>query len=173
MVLNKKEKRNICLRAMRESDWKSVSSIYAEGIATGFATFEKDIPDYASWDKAHLPHCRIVAELQEKVAGWAALSPVSGRCVYGGVAEVSVYVGSEFRGLGIGKLLMEELIDLSEQQGLWTLQSGIFPENTGSIKLHERAGFRRIGKRERVGKLDGVWKDNVLFERRSKKIGID
>ncbi|MBT8184727.1 MAG: GNAT family N-acetyltransferase [Eudoraea sp.] len=158
---------------MKESDWPFVSKIYAEGIETGFATFEKEIPSYEDWDGNHLKSCRIIAIEQDKILGWAALSPVSGRCVYGGVAEVSVYIGKDFRGRGIGKLLMKELIEQSEVAGLWTLQSGIFPENTGSIKLHEDVGFRRIGQRERIGKLDGVWKDNVIFERRSKKIGID
>ncbi len=158
---------------MSQTDWPSVSAIYSEGIATGFATFEKDIPGYDSWDKNHLPSCRLVAENEGQILAWAALSPVSDRCVYGGVAEVSVYVGKDSRGFGIGKLLMEALIDQSEQQGLWALQSGIFPENIGSIKLHEQVGFRRIGIRERVGKLNGVWKDNVLFEKRSKKVGID
>lgn len=164
---------NILIRPMQPADWVSVAAIYGEGIATGFATFEKDIPGYESWDKNHLRECRLVAEKDHVVLGWAALSPVSDRCVYGGVAEVSVYVSTASRGMGIGTLLMEALIDQSEQQGLWTLQSGIFPENTGSIKLHEQIGFRRIGIRERVGKLDGVWRDNVIFERRSRKVGID
>ena len=105
--------------------------------------------------------------------GWAALSPVSDRCVYGGVAEVSVYVGQNHKGKGVGKLLMQHLIEHSESEGFWTLQSGIFPENKGSIRLHEKVGFRYLGKRERVGKLNGTWKDNLLFERRSKVIGID
>ncbi len=158
---------------MTKSDWEAVLAIYAEGIATGFATFEKSLPTYAAWNKGHLKTCRLVAVNGDTVLGWAALSPVSGRCVYGGVAEVSVYVGQSSRGAGVGKLLMEHLIAQSEAAGFWTLQSGIFPENTGSIKLHEIMGFRHIGKRERIGKLDGVWKDNVLFERRSKIIGID
>ena len=165
--------KNITIRAMTTSDWSSVKKIYEEGIATGFATFEKDIPSYDSWDNDHLSSCRIIAETSNEIMGWAALSPVSSRCVYGGVAEVSVYVSDSSRGLGIGKLLMQELIDLSEKEGLWTLQSGIFPENEASIRLHEQVGFRRIGHRERVGKIDGEWKDNVIFERRSKKVGID
>lgn len=159
-------------RTLKAADWPSVSRIYAEGIATGYATFEKEIPTFENWDKDHLSSCRIVAEKNSEILGWAALSPVSDRCVYGGVAEVSVYIGTGHRGLGIGKLLMKKLISLSETAGIWTLQSGIFPENTGSIKLHENLGFRRIGHRERVGKLDGVWKDNVIFERRSKVVGI-
>lgn len=161
------------IRPMKTEDWASVSKIYEEGIATGFATFETNIPNYEVWDNAHLKACRIVTIKAGEVAGWAALSPVSSRCVYGGVAEVSVYIGKDYWGLGIGKLLMENLISQSEKENLWTLQSGIFPENIGSIKLHEKVGFRYIGKRERVGKLKGIWKDNLLFERRSTAIGID
>ncbi len=162
----------IQIRPIQKKDWKAVSQIYREGIATGFATFETEIPNYETWDTAHMENCRIVAVENEHILGWAALSPVSGRCVYGGVAEVSVYVGKKARGQGVGKLLMKTSIDLSERDGLWTLQSGIFPENKGSIKLHEQMGFRYIGKRERVGKLKGIWKDNLLFERRSEKVGI-
>lgn len=158
---------------MTANDWPTVSKIYAEGIATGFATFEKKIPSYEHWDQGHLKNCRIVATHNNSVIGWAALSPVSSRCVYGGVAEVSIYISQESRGLGIGKLLMKALISQSEQEGLWTLQSGIFPENEASIRLHEKMGFREIGKKERIGKLDGIWKDNLLFERRSKTVGVD
>ncbi len=158
---------------MRANDWKAVSLIYAEGIATGFATFERTVPSYEIWNDAHLKACRLVATDEENILGWAALSPVSSRCVYGGVAEVSVYIGKNQRGLGVGKMLMENLIVKSETESLWTLQSGIFPENEASIRLHKKMGFRYIGKRERVGKLDGNWKDNLLFERRSKKVGID
>ena len=164
---------NIQILPMKGTDWPAVSGIYAEGIATGIATFEKVVPDFENWDKNHLSTCRLVAVKEQKVLGWAALSPVSGRCVYGGVAEVSVYIGKKFRGLGIGKLLLNNLIEQSETAGLWTLQAGIFPENKGSIKLHEKLGFRRIGHRERIGQLDGIWKDNVIFERRSKKVGND
>ncbi len=163
---------NITIRPMQAEDWTSVSQIYKEGIATGFATFEKNVPTYESWDSAHMKTCRLVAVNEDYILGWAALSPVSSRCVYGGVAEVSVYVGQNSRGMGVGKILMETLIAESEKDGIWTLQSGIFPENMGSIRLHEQVGFRCIGKRERVGELDGIWKDNVLFERRSKVVGI-
>ncbi len=159
-------------RKMEASDWEVVSKIYAEGIATGFATFETNTPTYEAWDAAHMSTCRIVAFEDEKILGWAALSPVSSRCVYGGVAEVSVYVGQDSRGKGAGKLLMETLIKESEAEGLWTIQSGIFPENKGSIELHKKVGFRYIGKRARVGKLAGEWKDNLLFERRSETVGI-
>lgn len=158
---------------MSVAHWPAVAQIYKQGIDTGFATFEKEVPSYEQWNKNHILRCRLVALRDDKVEGWAALSPVSGRCVYGGVAEVSVYVAEKTRGFGLGKLLMEELITASEKEGFWTLQSGIFPENKGSIKLHEKAGFRYLGKRERIGQLDGIWKDNLLFERRSKIIGIN
>ncbi len=161
------------IREMSINDWGEVARIYKEGIATGYATFEKQIPSFEEWDKNHIKSCRLVAIRGAELLGWAALSPVSGRCVYGGVAEVSVYVGKNARGFGIGKKLMEVLILKSEAAGLWTLQAGIFPENIGSIKLHEKVGFRMIGKRERIGNLDGVWKDNLIFERRSTVIGID
>ncbi|MFT4832352.1 MAG: L-amino acid N-acyltransferase YncA [Psychroserpens sp.] len=160
------------IRKMIVSDWERVASIYAEGIATGHATFETKVPSYEHWDANHLTNCRLVVVHEERVVGWAALSPVSGRCVYGGVAEVSVYVSTKSRGLGIGKLLLKQLVIESEEAGFWTLQSGIFPDNTGSILLHKKMGFRKIGHRERVAQLDGVWKDNVLFERRSTKVGV-
>jgi len=152
--------------------YDAVARIYLEGIETGNATFETQAPDWEKWDKGHLQHCRIIADVDNQVAGWAALSPVSGRCVYGGVAEVSVYIGKEHRGMGIGKALLEELIAQSEQNGLWTLQSGIFPENVSSIRLHEQCGFRRIGFREKVGQLGGRWCDTIQFERRSKVVGV-
>lgn len=161
------------IRAMTPADWEEVARIYAEGIATGYATFEKNVPTWEDWDRNHLQSCRLVAVDKRRILGWAALSPVSSRCVYGGVAEVSVYVGRNARGRGVGMALMHLLISESEAAGFWTLQSGIFPENKGSIVLHEKVGFRKIGVRERVGKLDDEWKDNVLFERRSNKIGID
>ncbi|MAU15041.1 MAG: N-acetyltransferase [Muricauda sp.] len=161
------------VRNMKPTDWEEVSRIYSEGIATGMATFETTVPSYEKWDKAHTEHCRLVAEQNGEIMGWAALSPVSSRCVYGGVGEVSVYVSSKSRGKGVGKLLMEHLITESEKAGYWTIQSGIFPENTASIKLHEKMGFRYIGKRERIGKIHGIWKDNLLFEKRSDKVGVD
>ena len=157
---------------MYPTDWDSVAKIYEQGIATGYATFEKNVPSFEAWDNAHLSSCRLVAIENDTVIGWAALSAVSSRCVYGGVAEVSVYVAREHSGKGIGKMLMLHLIPQSEKEGIWTLQSGIFPENEGSIVLHKKVGFRYIGKREKVGQLDGIWKDNLLFERRSKIVGI-
>lgn len=159
---------------MKADDWTSVAKIYNDGISSGFATFETSAPDYANWNKAHLKACRLIATLAQETIGWAALSPVSGRCVYGGVAEVSIYIATSARGLGIGKLLMKQLITDSEKEGIWTLQSGIFPENKASIELHKSIDFRYIGKREKIGKTaEGVWKDNLLFERRSTAIGID
>ena len=158
---------------MHPEDWPAVSRIYKEGIATGFATFEKEIPSYVTWDKAHIKECRLIAFDGESIAGWAALSPVSSRCVYGGIGEVSVYIGNNHRGKGLGKQLLLTLIDASEKAGYWTIQSGIFPENKASIIIHEQCGFRLIGCREKVGKLDGVWKDNLIFEKRSTTVGID
>ncbi len=158
---------------MTPGDWPEVARIYEEGIATGLATFETSVPDWTSWDQAHMQSCRLVATEDSSLAGWAALSPVSSRCVYGGVAEVSIYISAEARGKGLGLKLLRALIGESEKAGIWTLQSGIFPENTASIKLHEKGGFRRIGYRERIGCLHGIWKDNVLFERRSPSIGYN
>nr|WP_299342512.1 GNAT family N-acetyltransferase [Allomuricauda sp.] len=161
------------IREMSPDDWESVSKIYKEGIETGIATFEQQIPSYEHWDEAHIQSCRLVVEENGTLLGWAALSPVSSRCVYGGVGEVSIYVGNLSRGKGVGKALLQQLIDESEKAGFWTIQSGIFPENKASIHLHEKVGFRFIGKRERVGKIHGVWKDNLLFEKRSNQVGID
>ncbi len=165
-------KNTLGVRKMTATDWKAVATIYAEGIATSIATFETKVPTYSTWNKSHMQNCRIVAIYNKLVIGWAALSPVSSRCVYEGVAEVSIYVASNYRGMGVGKLLMKNLIATSESIGIWTLQSGIFTDNKSSIELHKKAGFRYIGKRERVGKLNGEWKDNLLFEKRSKLIGI-
>ena len=164
---------NIQVIKMLPQHWQDVARIYAEGIATGNATFQKDIPSWEEWDISHLQNCRFVALNTEGVVlGWAALTPVSGRCVYAGVAEVSVYVTPQYSGHGVGKMLMNALIESSETEGLWTLQAGIFPENIGSVRLHESVGFRQIGRRERIGKMDGVWRDTLLLERRSEKVGI-
>jgi L-amino acid N-acyltransferase YncA len=153
-------------------DYPQVAAIYASGIATGMATFQTEATDWEQWDKSHLKECRIAAFDGDQMMGWAALTPVSNRCVYAGVAEVSIYISENFRGKGIGKLLLMQLVDESEKIGLWTLQSGIFAENTASIKLHEYCGFRVIGTREKIGKKDGVWKDNIIMERRSKTVGV-
>jgi len=155
-----------------EKHYPQVAKIYADGIATGQATFQTEAPGWLDWDKAHLPHSRIAAIENDELAGWAALTAVSSRCVYAGVAEVSVYIAENFRGKGVGKMLMQELIRQSEEQGIWTLQSGIFPENKASISLHEKCGFRIIGYREKVGCMNGVWRDTVIMERRSRKVGI-
>lgn len=159
------------LRPMTPADWPDVSRIYGEGIATGDATFETSVPSWESWDAAHLAEPRLVALAGDRMAGWAALSPVSDRCAYGGVAEVSVYVAGDARGRGVGGLLLGELVAASERAGLWTLQAGIFPENVVSLALHERHGFREVGRRERLGKLAGRWRDVLLLERRSRVVG--
>jgi phosphinothricin acetyltransferase len=157
---------------MRGEDWDTVRAIYREGIATGNATFETDAPAWEAWDNGHLRACRLVAKTDGRVAGWAALSPVSGRCVYAGVAEVSIYVAGSARGQGIGQALLVALVEASERAGLWTLQAGIFPENAASLALHRACGFREVGRRECIGQMDGVWRDVVLMERRSKVVGI-
>ena len=161
------------VKKMLPVHWPTVAAIYKEGIDTGIATFETKVPSWENWDKAHLDVCRFVSLIDEKICGWAALSPVSSRCVYGGVAEVSVYVSSECQGFGVGKLLMKRLIEESEKEGYWTLQSGIFPENSVSLNLHASLGFRKIGFRERIAKMNGVWIDNILMEKRSAVVGID
>ncbi len=145
-----------------------MKTIYEEGIATKYATFETELPEWTEWDKDHLKFCRFVALNDDKIVGWAALSPISGRCIYSGVAEVSVYVSAAARGKGVGKLLLNKLIQESEIKDIWTLQAGIFLENQVSIMLHKNTGFREVGYREKIGKLDGVWRDVILLERRSK-----
>ncbi|RDC65292.1 GNAT family N-acetyltransferase [Adhaeribacter pallidiroseus] len=158
---------------MREQDWPAVATIYREGMATGNATFQKEVPTWPEWDKSHVPDCRFVAKLDEEVVGWAALSPISSRCVYGGVAEVSVYIKQNNRGQRIGENLLKHLVTASELTGFWTLQASIFPENTASIRIHEKAGFSVVGRRERIGKMDDTWRDTILLERRSATVGID
>ncbi len=158
---------------MTADNWTSVAEIYRQGIETGNATFQQEIPTFEDWDTAHLKNCRIVCFIEDEVAGWAALTPISGRCVYAGVAEVSVYVADKFRGRKVGFQLLKQLIDESEKENLWTLQAGIFPENTASISIHEKLGFRKVGYRERIGKMKGTWRDTILLERRSDKNGID
>jgi phosphinothricin acetyltransferase len=158
---------------MTPDDWPAVLQIYVEGIATRQATFETEAPSWDAWDASHLPFARLVARQDEQVCGWAALSPVSSRQVYAGVAEVSVYVAESQRGLGLGRCLLEALIAESEANDIWTLQAVMFSENSASIALHRRCGFHEVGRRERIAKLDGVWRDTTLFERRSRQIGID
>lgn len=162
---------NIMIENMTESDWQDVATIYKQGIQSRNSTFEKDCPDWKTWNKNHRSDCRLVAKQNGKVIGWAALSNISGRSVYAGVSEVSIYVDSNFQGHGIGRKLMEKLISESEKANIWTLQAGIFPENKTSIRLHERNGFRTVGIREKIGKMDSEWRNVVLMERRSTKIG--
>ena len=157
---------------METSDWPTVRDIYREGIATGHATFETKLPDWERWDGAHLLDGRLVARSAGQILGWAALSPVSKRAVYAGVAEVSIYVGEQFRGLGVGRELLSELIRESESAGIWTLQAGIFPENESSVALHKACGFCEVGRRQRIGKLAGKWRDVLLLERRSVVAGV-
>ena len=164
---------NILFRNLIEEDWGQVSEIYRQGLDTGNATFASEVPSWNEWDKGHLQACRLVAEGDGIIAGWAALSPVSSRCVYGGVAEVSIYISNKFKGRHIGSMLLEKLVAESEEKGFWTLQAGIFPENKASIIIHERAGFRKVGFREKIGQMKGVWRDTVLMERRSNKIGME
>lgn len=156
---------------MSVADWDAVRSIYLEGIATGNATFETEAPDFAVWDSSHLSDHRIVARRQGAVIGWAALSPVSERCVYGGVAENSVYVAAAEAGRGVGRRLLIALIKGAERDGIWTIQTGIFPENVASLALHQRCGFRIVGRRERLGMHHGVWRDVLFLERRSSVAG--
>lgn len=159
-------------RNLEAQYYSQLASIYLEGIATGIATFQTDVPEWEDWDKSHLSHCRIAAFEAERMSGWAALSPVSSRTVYEGVAEVSIYIAAAFRGKGIGKLLMCQLIKESEEAGVWTLQSAVFPNNVASIKLHKQCGFRQIGYKEKIGQKDGIWIDNIIMERRSKVVGV-
>ncbi len=157
---------------MLPADWPGVRAIYLEGIATCNATFETAAPEWERWDAAHLPVCRLIAREHASALGWAALSPVSSRQVYSGVAEVSVYVAASVRGKGVGRQLLSALVEASEQENIWTLQAGIFPENHASIHLHQKCGFRIVGARERIGCLAGVWRDVVQMERRSKSVGV-
>jgi len=155
---------------MLPEHWPIVSQIYQEGISTGNATFETSVPSWEKFDQAHHRFCRIVALEDRAVVGWAALTPISTRAAYAGVADLSVYVSGSNRGRGYGQALLNELVDDSERNGIWTLQAGIFPENIPSLHLHKSCGFRVVGTRERIGKLNGVWRDTVLLERRSSAV---
>jgi L-amino acid N-acyltransferase YncA len=161
---------NYRIAPLQPDDWPAVREIYAEGIATGNATFETELPAWEKWDSGHRADCRLLARDDERVLGWAALSPISTRRVYAGVAEVSVYVAAAARGRGVGKALLKKLMEESEANGIWTLQAGIFPENTASIALHKSCGFHEVGVRRRIGKLGNTWRDVLLLERRSPKI---
>jgi L-amino acid N-acyltransferase YncA len=158
------------LRELREEDWPAVREIYEQGIAGRNATFETEAPDWDTWDRSHLDGHRLVAVEDGRVLGWAALAPVSERCVYQGVAENSVYVDSAAQGRSLGKALLERLVTDAEQAGIWTIQTGVFPENEASVALHLRCGFRVVGTRERLGRLDGEWRDVLFLERRSELI---
>lgn len=157
---------------MLQTHWDKVKPIYKEGIATGIATFETEVPEWEIWERNHLENCRLIAFVKNNVVGWGALCAVSWRKVYAGVAEVSIYVAKAEQGKGIGKRLLQELIRESEQAGIWTLQAGIFAENAISIALHESCGFREVGLREKIGKFNSTWKDIMLMERRSKIAGV-
>ena len=154
------------VRPLVPSDWPAVAAIFAEGIATGDATFETTVPTWEDWDARHLPEHRFVAELDGEVAGWVAVVPYSSRAAYRGVGEESVYVAERARGRGVGRALLEKLIESARAGGLWTLQAGVFPENHGSLALHHSLGFREVGLRERIGQLNGAWRDVVLLELR-------
>jgi L-amino acid N-acyltransferase YncA len=161
----------VTIEHLRPDHWNAVARIYAQGIATGNATFETEVPSWERWDASHLADHRLVAVRDGRVVGWAALSPVSERRVYSGVTEESVYVAEEVRGEGVGRKLLEALIAGAEAAGIWTIQTGIFPENKASVRMHERVGFRIVGTRERLGKHADVWRDVLFLERRSPIVG--
>lgn len=164
------------IEEMKASDWDQVKNIYLEGIKTGIATFqsEDDLPTWESWNNGHISSCRLVARWGVNIFGWVALNPYSSRSVYSGVAEVSIYIGEKYKGLGIGTVLLEYLVVQSEINGFWTLQAGITRENIASIRLHKKCGFREVGIREKIGKMkSGKWHDTVLMERRSSIVAID
>jgi L-amino acid N-acyltransferase YncA len=165
------QKHSFSIDALQPEDWEAVRQIFLEGIATRNATFETTAPDWPTWDATHLQLCRQVARAGASVLGWAALSLYSRRAVYAGVAEVSIYIGERWRGQGVGSVLLQSLVAESERQGFWTLQSGILTENTASLQLHLSCGFRIVGRRERIGQMQGVWRDVLLLERRSLFVG--
>jgi len=163
----------VTFRKLIDKDWEAVSQIYLEGIETGNATFEGAVPTWDDWDKNHLSNCRLVAEIDNKVVGWCALSPISSRKVYQGVAEISVYISSNFYGKKIGSTLLNKLIVESEANNIWTLQASIFRENIASLRIHKKLGFRKVGYREKIGFMHGKWRDTILVERRSKIIAVN
>jgi L-amino acid N-acyltransferase YncA len=160
----------LAIEPLRAEHWEAVARIYAEGIATGDATLETEVPDWAAWDESHLPDQRFVAMHDGRVVGWVAATPVSGLCVFGGVVEDSVYVAAEVRGTGVGRKLLDHLVASTERAGIWTIEAGILPENEASIRVHERAGFELVGRRKRLGNLNGIWRDVLLLERRSSVV---
>lgn len=161
----------IFIHRMLPFHWEAVKNIYIQGIASKNATFQTEAPEWDDWDKSHPQNLRFVGQIENVITGWGAFSPVSSRIVYSGVMEVSIYVHKDFRGKGIGNALLGRLVTESELQGIWTLQAGIFPENHSSIALHEKFGFRKVGYREKIGKMDGIWRDTILMERRSQVTG--
>lgn len=163
----------VVLRPLADADWADVRRIYLEGIATGQATFETEAPAWERWDAGHRRDCRLAAVEEGRLVGWAALSPVSARRAYEGVGEVSVYVAAEARGRGLGETLLRALVEASEAADLWTLQASVFPENVPSLRIHERLGFRRVGHRERIARHHGIWRDTVILERRSTRVGAE
>lgn len=163
-------KENTIIKPLNESHRKEILEIYKLGIETKNATFNTLVPTWEEWDNSHLKHSRFVIESDDKIAGWIALSPVSSRCNYSGVAEVSVYIHPDFGALGFASELMQILIDESERNGIWTLQSSIFSENIASVKLHEKFDFRKIGFREKISKIDEIWRDTNLYERRNPNL---
>ncbi|MFC3041713.1 GNAT family N-acetyltransferase [Virgibacillus xinjiangensis] len=165
--------RIIMVDQMRKEDWNQVKQIYQDGIETGNATFDTEPPDREEWDRKYLQVCRLVAREGNQVIGWAALLPVASKDAFSGVAELSIYLRTGSSGKGVGTKLMDELVKKSESKGFWTLQAGIFLENHGSIRLHEKFGFKMVGVRSRIGKLNGVWRDVLLMERRSTVVGLD
>ena len=162
---------NVYIEVMQPTHWPAVREIYREGLETEQATFETAVPTWETWNSGHRPDCRLIARMDNKIVGWAALSPVSKRPVYAGVAEVSIYIKANARGMGVGAELMGALIDASENAGIWTLQASIFPENKASDALHAAFGFRLVGVRKRIAQMDGVWRDTILLERRSEITG--
>ncbi len=164
---------DVIIRAMERRDWDAVAAIFQEGIDLKTSTFHQEVPSYEAWDASHTTDCRLVAVHEDQVIGWTALSPYSSRAVYSGVAELGIYIKTEYRGHKVGEKLLRALVEESEKQGYWTLQAGIFEINRASIALHEKVGFRMVGYRERIGKdNNGVWQNTVLMERRSPRIGM-
>ncbi|MDR0981359.1 MAG: GNAT family N-acetyltransferase [Methanocalculaceae archaeon] len=162
---------DVTVREMISGDWDAVQRIYQDGIDTGIATFQPEVPPFAEWDRVHLPFCRLVAVASDIVIGFAVLMPVSARAVYAGVAEVSIYIAPEYAGKGAGTILLNALIAASERHGIWMLQSGILSGNVASVRLHEKCGFRLVGYREKIGcDRYGTWRDVIFFERRSHAV---
>jgi phosphinothricin acetyltransferase len=160
------------IRAMQDSDGPKVLEIYAFGLKTRNATFETQVPTWEKWTAKHLKHSRFVYEHNGIVAGWVTLSPVSTREVYKGVAEVSIYIGEKYLGRGIGTKLMQMVIESAETNGIWTLYTSLFPENEASVKLHKKFGFREVGTREKIARLDDIWRNTLILERRSTVVGV-